>query len=73
MLCQPDPLLLEMFDSLQKELAGALEESERLADTAPDTGENVSRAIVLRKIDGLRIVLTELQVALERRHSRLVH
>lgn len=72
MLCQSDPLLIEVFDALQKELAAALEARERLPEAMPDA-ESASRATVLRKIAGLRIVLTELEVAIERGHSRLVH
>jgi hypothetical protein len=70
---QPDPLLLEVFDALERQLAHALEARETLPETAPAGEENISRAIVLRKITGLRIILAELQVAIERRHSRLVH
>ena len=73
MFRQPDPLLLEVFDALHKELASALEARERLGDATSDLDQGASRATVLRKISGLRIVLAELQVAIERRHSRLVH
>jgi hypothetical protein len=71
MLSQPDPLLLEVFDALERELARALE----VRDTLPEPTSAVRRtsgAIVLRRITGLRIILAELQVAIERRHSRLV-
>jgi hypothetical protein len=73
MFCQADPLLIEIFDALQKELASALEARERLPEATSDPIERASRATVLRKIASLKIVLTELQVAIERRYSRLVH
>jgi hypothetical protein len=73
MFGQSDPLLIEVFDALQKELASALEARERLPETTSDAVESANRATVLTKIAGLRIVLTELQVAIERRHSPLVH
>jgi hypothetical protein len=73
MSCQSDPLLIEVFDALQKELASALEARGLLPETTPDAVERVSRATVLRRIASLRFVLTQLQVAIERRHSRLVH
>jgi hypothetical protein len=73
MFGQSDPLLIEVFDALQKELASALEARERLPETTSDAVERANRATVLTKIAGLRIVLTELQVAIERRHSPLVH
>ena len=66
-------LLIEVFDALQKELAGALEARERLPETTSDAVERANRATVVRKIAGLRTVLTELEVAIARRHSPLVH
>jgi hypothetical protein len=73
MSSQPDPLLLEVFDALYDELARALEARERLDDATSDRVESASRAAVRRKIAGLKIILAELQVAIERRHSHVVH
>jgi hypothetical protein len=72
-LSHPDPLLLEVFDALESQLARALEARDTLPEPTSAGEENASRASVLRKITGLRIILAELQVAIERRHSRLVH
>jgi hypothetical protein len=68
-----DPLLIEVFDALQKELASALDARERLPGTLSDGVERANRQTVVRKIDGLKIALTELQVAIERCQSPLVH
>jgi hypothetical protein len=73
MFSQPDPLLLEVFDALHEQLARALEARERLDDASSDSVESGTRAAVRRKIAGLKIILAELQVAIERRYSHVVH
>jgi hypothetical protein len=73
MLSQPDSLLLEMFDAVQKELSHALEVCARLPETIAAREEEISRTTLLRKISKLRIILAELEIALERRPSKLVH
>jgi hypothetical protein len=73
MLSQPDSLLLEMFDAIQKELSHALEACARLPETIAAHEEEIGRTTLLRKISKLRIILAELEVALERRPSKLVH
>jgi hypothetical protein len=73
MFGQPDPPLLEVFDAVHEELARALEARERLDDAISDIVESASRAAIRRKIAGLKIILAELQVAIERRHSHVVH
>jgi hypothetical protein len=45
----------------------------RLPETIAASEEEISRTTLLRKISKLRIILAELEVALERRPSKLVH
>jgi transposase len=69
----PDPLLLELFDSVEKELACALEEGQRLSGRAADPEVSRLIAIHLQKIARLRIALEALEKALDARHSAFVH
>lgn len=69
----PDPLLLELFDSVEKELASALEEGQRLSGRAADTENARMVSIQLQKIARLRIALQALEKALDGRHSVVVH
>jgi len=73
MAWQPDPLLLDVFDALHKELSNALEASERMTDTPSNGGETIKRATALTKIAALKIVLAEMQAAMERRPSAVFH
>ena len=68
-----DPLLLELFDSVEKELASALEEGQRLSGRAADAENARMVAIQLQKIARLRIALHALEKALDDRHSVVVH
>jgi hypothetical protein len=73
MAWQADPLLLEVFEALHGELSSALEASEWLTDTPANASDPITRATALRKIATLRMLLAEMQAALERRPSAIVH
>jgi hypothetical protein len=68
----PDLLLLEMFETVQKDLAAALEVLQRRQESERDA----SNPLVLRhmrKIAELQRVMAALESALERRESRIIH
>ena len=69
---QPDRLLLEMFESLQKEFASALEVLQRRQESGTDTSDPQLRDSI-GKIAKLRNAMEALEVALERPESRIVH
>jgi hypothetical protein len=68
---EPDPLLLELFESVQKELVTALEALERRRNAGHDmpaeTTEEASR------VGSLKAALASLEGALEIVQSRMVH
>lgn len=73
MAWQPDPLLLELFASVHRDLASALEAQQRLTDAASDVETVQLTAAQTRKIDRLKAVMAALRGALERRNSVVVH
>jgi hypothetical protein len=74
MASQADPLVLELIESVQKELAEVLEARQRVTDTPSDHDRDLTLEIEqIRKIDQLKVTLAGLEGALERRYSRLVH
>ena len=72
MAWQPDPLLLELFETVEKELANALEVAQRRRDTGTDLPAELIRDQT-NKVASLRVAIAALEGALERRQSRLVH
>lgn len=73
MAWQPDPLLLELFESVHKDLSSALEARQRLTDTTSDVEKVQLTDAQTQKIDTLRTVIAALRGALELRHSIVVH
>lgn len=69
---KPDPLLLELFESAQKELAEALGILQRLHDDPAGAGQAQVTAQNCR-IAKLRSAIEALEGALEQRSSRIVH
>ena len=69
----PDPLLLELFDSVEKELASALEEAQRLTARTADPENTRLIATQIQKIARLRIALGALEQALDGHNSIVVH
>jgi hypothetical protein len=72
MFFRPDPLLLELFDSLHKDLATALERRQRLSDVDPG-GSAVRLPEQTDTIARLRVAVAALEGAIERRDSRIIH
>jgi len=70
MAWQPDPLLLELFEAVQRELATALDTRERQHEAQTDESAAAAHAT---KIGSLRSTLAALEGALERVQSRIVH
>ena len=69
---KPDPLLLELFESAQRELAEALGILQRLQDDPGGPGQAQVTAQKCR-IAKLRSAIEALESALEQRSSRIVH
>ena len=69
---KPDPLLLELFESAQKELAEALEILQRLHDD-PGAPRQAHVTAQTCRIAKLRSAIEALEGALEQRSSRIVH
>ena len=72
MAWQPDPLLLELFESVHRDLSTALETRQRLADDTADEDVTIVTA-QSEKIVRLKAAIAALEAALECRHARLVH
>ena len=72
MAFQPDPLLLELFEAVHKDLATALEARQRLSDHTPNKDIEIVAALA-QKIAGLKGAIAALEAALECRHARVVH
>lgn len=69
---EPDPLLLELFESVQKELATALEALDR----SRNAGSEVAQALIADetiRVGNLTSALAALEGALEIAQSRMVH
>lgn len=69
---EADPLLLELFESVQKELATALEALER----SRNAGSGVSPALITdetNRVGSLTSALAALEGALDIAQSRMVH
>ena len=69
---QPDPLLLELFDSVQRELADALEGLQRRRE-CPSDQPTARLSAQTQKVAKLSGALEALEGALERRNNRMVH
>ena len=69
---QPDPLLLELFESVHKDLSSALETRQRLSKDSISEDDNIL-VLQTERIAQLKAVIAELEAALERPYSRLVH
>ena len=69
---EPDRLLLEMVESLQRELAGALVVLQRWQESGNDSSDLQVRDS-MRKIASLRAAIGALEVALERPESGIIH
>jgi hypothetical protein len=69
---QPDPLLLELFESVYKDLSRALEAHQRMSDMKADQPVSFVSARIER-IASLRQAMAALEAALECRHNRIVH
>lgn len=69
---QPDSLLQEMFEAVQKELATALERLPRRQEIGSDCPDP-TLVEHMRKIDALRSAMAALEGALERPESRIIH
>ena len=69
---QPDALLLDLFESVQKELAEALEVLQRRRD-GPNNLPEAQMSAQTDKIAKLNGAIEALESALERRGSRMVH
>jgi hypothetical protein len=69
---RPDPLLVALFESISQQLAAALEAQQiRNHGLTADSQESCSDAA--GKIARLRTAIAELEGALERRDSRVIH
>ena len=69
---KPDALLLDLFESIQKELAEALEVLQRRRD-GPNNLPAAQMSAQTDKIAKLNGAIEALEGALERRGSRMVH
>jgi hypothetical protein len=69
---QPDPLLLDLFESVQKELADALEVLQRRRES-PNDQPTAQMSAQTDKVARLSGAIEALEGALERRNSRMVH
>ena len=72
MAWQPDPLLLELFEAVHKDLSAAMEARQRLTDDLADEAAGLVSEFTMR-IATLRATITGLKAALERRNTQLVH
>jgi hypothetical protein len=72
MTWQVDPFLLSFLDSLELELASALEIQHRRGDDVP-VGEPISRLRENERIVTLEVAIDALQAALDRGESPTVH
>jgi hypothetical protein len=69
---QPDPLLLELFESVHDDLAKALEMRQRLFETSGDA-QLAEVAEQTERIAKLQVAMAALEGALERRETGIVH
>lgn len=69
---QPDGLLVELFESVYRELSIALEAQHRLGEAGDAEQPGVSDALA-RKIAKLKVALSGLQLALEQPKCGIVH
>ena len=67
---QPDPLLVELFESVHDALARALEAIERSPSRETTGPDSTSR---LERVCRLNATLASLKGALERREGRVIH
>ena len=70
-----NPLLLELFESVYRDLATALETRQRLSDLS-DAGrdqELAAAAEQLERIAKLEVAMAALEGALDRRENGIVH
>jgi hypothetical protein len=72
MTWQVDPFLLSFLDSLELELASALEIQHRRGDDVP-VGKPISRLRENERIVTLEVAIDALQAALDRGESPTVH
>ena len=72
MTWQVDPFLLSFLDSLELELASALEIQHRQGDDVP-AGRPISRLRENERIVTLEVAIDALQAALDRGESPTVH
>ena len=72
MTWQVDPFLLSFLDSLELELASALEIQHRRGDDVP-AGKPISRLRENERIVTLEVAIDALQAALDRGESPTVH
>jgi hypothetical protein len=69
---QPDPLLLELFESVQEEFAKALETRQRLSDL-PVEQQMSDLTEQTERIAKLRVAMATLEGAIERHETGVVH
>lgn len=72
MAWQPDLLLLEMFETVQRDLAAALETLQRRQEIASDCPDALL-VEHMQRITALRSVMAALEGALEQPESRIIH
>ena len=72
MASQLNPLLLELFESVYRDLATALETRQRLSDVCR-ADELATAAEQLERIAKLEIAMAALEGALDRRENGIVH
>lgn len=71
MTWHPDALLLQLFESIQQDLAAALERRQRIADARNETTPAFSEQA--DTIARLAAVVEAIEGALERRDNQIVH
>lgn len=71
MTWHPDALLLQLFESIQQDLAAALERRQRIADARNETTPALSEQA--DTIARLAAVVEAIEGALERRDNQIVH
>jgi hypothetical protein len=72
MMWQPDPLLLELFEAVHRDLSAAMEARQRMTDDVADEEAGMVGVLALR-ITRLRATIAGLRTALACQDTRLVH
>jgi hypothetical protein len=74
MAWQLDPLLLDLFESMHRDLSAALEVRQRLTDDISAGDEDLGMmGRLTRRISKLKGAIAEVHAAIERRPTSLVH